>query len=193
MIMCYLVISVIFGEITSFASSPEPTRKPVDGTEDMAQMKISWVTHPVYKFDSGLEKKASMSDLKKKKKFMKGKEALQYVLNNPDEYVYYGVKGLVEPVIRRYFQDDKERNMFHISPQVDVPYLVSMIVRKDAPFTESITRKLLQMNAAGFRSQKFLRDAMEMFGKARKSNTGNNDTFQILMCKICFLHFLSAW
>ena len=176
MVVSYFLMSNAFGQITSVRISAGPSRDPIDSVEAMAKNKISWVTHHAYRFDHGLIRKEIMYELSKKKLLMNPKEGLEFVQNKPNEYIYYAPRELVEPTIRHYFLGNKSRNPFDISPSLDVPMLITVLVRKDCPYREAFTRKLQQLHSSALHN-KFIADTMDMFGKDIKENRESNDPY----------------
>ena len=178
MLLCLFVTSLVFGEITSITASVAAAIKPVNSPEDMVKNELSWVSQSNYDEDYYLFNDERMNNLKKKRKLMSPTEALQYILDNPNEYVYYGNFATLEPVVRYYFLPNKTRNPFHVSPSLDVPYLITILVHKDAPFTEAITKKLLDVEASGLYRQKYVPDVYDMFGKEITTRAAFQEEFK---------------
>ena len=98
------------------------------------------------------------------------KSGLQYILDHPTEYIYYFPKVGADPVIRMDFWDGRGPNPFHFSPPVlgDPGHRLTVLQRKDSPYRDAITQKLLDMEAAGLILNKFLPDTVEELAKLAK-------------------------
>ena len=90
--------------------------------------------------------------------------ALKHVLLNETKYVSPAVKEAVEPLIRSHFWDGKGNNPFHYSPPItgDPPLIVTTLLRRGSPFTETMIRATLQMEAAGLFRGKFMPDTLNI-------------------------------
>ena len=165
MLSCFFAISTIFGEMTSVIVKPVPDSKIINNVEDMKKMDLSWVTIVAYNVDGFLQRE--LPELADRKKRMNVEDGLQYVLDHPKEYVYIWMKEVVEPWIRLKYWDGRSRNPFHLSPPVvgAQTYLLTVIVAKDAPWRNGITRKLLQIEAAGLFRGKYKPDMYALIGR----------------------------
>ena len=168
MFCCLFVISSVFGEITSVAAKPEPARKLINSIEDMKEQNVDWIQNTFFPIDYilrvKLPEKASTS-LR-----MTPKDGLEFVLENPLEYVYFHSRVGINNFIRLFFWDGKGRSPFHISPAVsgDAPFLITVLLRKDAPFKKSVELKLLQLEASGLLKDKFMPDAIDLMSRGIK-------------------------
>ena len=91
-------------------------------------------------------------------------------MSNPNRYVYYSAKRYIDPVIRLYFWNGKDRNPFHFSPSIDGDHqwMETVLLGKDAPYRDAVTTKLLEIEAAGLYRHKFVHDSLCEFGRVNK-------------------------
>ena len=171
MLCCFIGISLIFGKITSLASTPGLPADTINSLEDMIQHNVSWIVHPhhdravqILEHRPDIHALNDTHHLIERRKLMDIEAGLQYVLAHPKEYIYYFPKDAVEPIINKYFLKGSTKP-FHYSPIVEgEPKIrLSALVRVDAPFREAIAMKLLQMTEAGLPEKKFIPNVMDWF------------------------------
>ena len=176
MICCFFFMSLILGQLTSVCITAKPENKVVNTPEDMQENSLSWITIPSYDIDRILKEK--LPDLTPKHKKMQIKEGLQYILDHPKEYVYFFPRVVVEAMSRLYFWNGLSRNPFHYSPAVigRPPHILTSQQRKDAPFTEDLTRRMLEMAAADVYGTKIGYDVQQVIN--RFANAGDLPGFE---------------
>ena len=172
LITAFFVISNVLGELTSTSVTEQPVRKYVDTIDDMRERNMSWVE--TYYMDGMLER--NLPEQHDNSKTMNAIEGLRYVLEHPEKYIYYSPKEAAIGPIRSNFWNGRGDSPFHISPPIDgeEPRLVTGFLRKGSPYTETITRKTLDMLAAGLYRGKFIPDTNMIF--AQEGQRFINDT-----------------
>ena len=157
MISCFFVISVVFGAITSIAASPERSRDLINSLDDMDRYSLFWATVPYYTIDVFVRTRfpGKIPYIKK----LKETEALAYIQDYPEQYVFIHFKEIVE----YYISPQDRKKVFHISPSLaeSPKYPVTILQRKGSLFTEKITIKVLQIEAAGLLN-KFIDDTYRL-------------------------------
>ena len=161
MISCFFVISVVFGTITSIAASPGISKDLINSLDDIDKYELFWIRVPYFTVDNFVRKKfpERIPHIKK----LDEPEALAYIQEYPEKYVFIHVKEMVE-----YYIPHKDRQrVFHISPQLaqSYKYLITILQRKDSYYTETITKKLLKVEAAGLLKGKFLPDTNRLISR----------------------------
>ena len=177
MITSFSIISRVFGEMTSIKSIPIESRRAINSLEDMVINKMSLLTAPYHNLDVLLPPgDTRIQFLKSTKKLIGIKEGLKSVLDNPEDFSYLFWKDITDPIIRHNYWDGRKRNPFHFSGAVGRMIHVTILLRKDAPYRDDFTKKLLQMEAAGLIRQKWLPEAKEWFGKFSLTSEKTDDT-----------------
>ena len=166
----FFVISNILGEITSTSVSKEPLQDYVNTLKDLEERNISWVYYGPYKLHVDVE--TLLPNQKSYSLDMSVQNGLKYVLENPSKYVYLAPKLVVDPIIRIYFWNGIEENPFHFSPPIraGVPFYITHFLRRGSPYTETMTRRTLQMEAAGLIKGKFMPDAINIIAQSTRVN-----------------------
>ena len=113
-------------------------------------------------------------------------DGLQFVLDHPKDYVYIYFNEAVNPWIRLHFWDGRSRNPFHLSPPIigGVPYFLTVIVRKDAPWRKAVTKKILEQEAAGLMRLKFKPDTDVFMAKFSQVKFNYNSEKEIVAFKV---------
>ena len=168
MVGCFFIISATFGEITSAAAVKKPLTNYINTMEDMLQRNISWIVPPTYELDGFLTKQ--LPEQARYKKVMDVTEGLKYVLENPSKYVYLFPEDAAIPRIRLYLWNGKGTNPFHFSPPLvgDVPWMFSVLQRKDSPYKDSLALASLRNEAAGLFRGKYFPDTMDIIASNSK-------------------------
>ena len=161
-LFCFFITFNYFGEMTSTATVEKPVTGYINSWKDMEDRNISWILPPDYILDLFLEEKLPLQA--KYKLIMSFEKGLDFILQNPTKYVYLSPSEGVDPIIRLKFWDGRSRNPFHFSPPLegDVPLRLTVMVRKDSPFTEAISKKILQIDASGVFKHKFIPDTTDI-------------------------------
>ena len=172
MISCTIVISLVISEITSVIAKPSISGNVINTVQDMKKHDVSWVTVPQYHVDVELQRHLPKQYPKRKK--LPLQEGLQFVLDNPEDYVFAYVKIGADPAIRKFFWNGYGQNPFYFSPPIkeDRAIPLEVVVRKDAPFGKAIRIKLLEIVAADLYEGRFMKDTNELF---RRSSDMAND------------------
>ena len=168
----FFMISNLFGEMTSVAAVKKPVSNYINSVEDMKEYDISWIQSPLYVIDELLKQK--LPEQLGRSKIMPVVEGLKFIYEtSSSSYVYIYPKEGIIGLIRLYFWDGKGQNPFHISPPLlgDSPFLISLLVRKDCPFSKAITMKQFQIEQSGIYLQKYHPETIDMIAR---SNQGNN-------------------
>ena len=168
---CFFVIFNYFGEMISTSTVAKPLSNYINTLEDLKDGNISWIIPPNLKLDNHLEVK--LPEQAKHKLIMPLKQGLEYLLQTESSHVYIYPKEGTDAMIRLKFWDGKGENPFHFSPPVsgDPPMMLTVLVRKDSPFTKEITKKILQIDAAGLFKHKFMPDTIDLMGKMGKTKS----------------------
>lgn len=183
MICCFIGISLIFGEITSIVSTPALSADTIDSVQHMIAHNMSWISHPYFTLDRVLLNNDDINavndthHLIERRLRMGVHDGLRHILKHPHKYVYYFPRAAVESVVNKEWNGT---NPFHYSPIVEgaLKHRHTALVRKDAPFREAITMKLLQMTEAGLHDQKFIPDVMDWFrGSHQREENDEKETF----------------
>ena len=95
---------------------------------------------------------------------------MQYVLDNQTKYVVVAPRSAVQALIRLYFWNGKGPSPFHLSPPIEgePPIPISSVLRKGSPLTEMITRRVLDIEAAGLVRGKFMPETTEILAQANQ-------------------------
>ena len=136
--------------------------------EDMKERNISWIIPPTYDLDEFLTKQLPVQA--KYKKYMSATKGLKYLIQNPLKYVYLYPKEGADPIIRLYLWNGKGTNPLHFSPPLvgDVPWMFTILQRRDSPYKGSLTMGILRMDAAGLFMGKFMPDSLNIIASSSK-------------------------
>ena len=172
LVCTFLIISNVFGELTSTSVADNSVDDYIDSIDDMKERNISWIwpygwPHPL------------VNALPEQKPYAKRIDAirgLEQILQHPKEYVVYAPKEAVDSLIRSLFWNGVGQNPFYFSPPVigDVPILVSSYLRKGSPYAKAIHGKVLAMEAAGLLRGKYIPDTTRILAHGRQVN----DTYE---------------
>ena len=170
LLTAFFVISNVFGEITSTSVTEEPTEPHINTIEDLKERNISWFYYSPYNFHQFIE--VQLPDQANYSKETLPQDGLRYILENPSKYVYLAPKVTVDWAIRAYFWSGKGENPFHFSPPIagQIPVYVTNFLRKGSPYTETMTRKTLEMLAAGLLEGKFIPDTTDLLAQGSTAN-----------------------
>ena len=165
MVSCFFVISGVFGDITSTTAKPSENKIFINTVQDMRKYDLSWITTLYVRYDDILRE--TVPEKVERKLKLPAKRALQYVIDNPHKYVFFYPKVMADPLIRRYFWNGISENPFHFSPSIqgNPSHPSTIVQKKDSPYRDAITRKLLRIEAAGLFIHKIIPDFGEMFSK----------------------------
>ena len=109
-------------------------------------------------------------------------------------FIFFPKDG-TESLIRYYFCDGKGENPFHFPPPIsrDTPIMLTVLVRKDSPFTKEITKKILLIDAAGIYKHKYILHTVDLMGKIGKAKSQRHDEKDERKHEKVFLHSLSLY
>ena len=177
LLSAFFIISNVLGEVTSNSVAEKPIYQYINSIDDMKRRNISWVD-PFLLSENILTKKLPEQFDRSNNAtgqlfgefFEKDevREGLKFILDHPTEYVLLApTKEAVDPYIRAYFWNGSGENPFHFSPEIkdDVPILLTNFLRRGSPYTETFTRKTLEMVAAGLYKGKFIPEATDLIAK----------------------------
>ena len=173
-LLCFIIISIVFGGLTSKRAVPKDDSFLINTLDDMKIKDYSWIRNPSHDFGALLKEKLPQQF--ERSKAMETSEALRYLLNNPsDKYVLLTFREAAMPLIRFEFWDGKDENPFHFSPRMQgqYPYMLTILLRKGSPFREEVTQKMLDIEAAGLFRGKFIpmtNDMLTSLSKIKKSD-----------------------
>ena len=164
LLTAFFVISNFLGELTSTSVTDEPIQAYINSMEDMKQRNISWIDY--YDIEKVLIE--GLPEQRKYKKKMHPREALGYVLDHPTEYVFYSPIEAVDALIRLYFWNGKGENPFYFSPPLDgeIPLFITGYLRRGSPYAKTLTRKVLDIEAAGLLRGKFMPKTTDIIAQA---------------------------
>ena len=167
---CFFIIFNFFGQMTSIAVIKKPVTGYINTMEDMKEKNVSWILHPSYKFIIYEVLERKLPEQAKYKITMSVEEGLKVMLQNSSNHVYVAPKEGLNAMIRHKFWDGKGENPFHFSPPLlgDKPFFITPLVRKDAPYTREVTKKILQLDAAGLYNDKYIPDTFDLLGQLGK-------------------------
>ena len=177
MICAFLVISLVFGEITAMTTMPNTAGLTINTIEDMKKYDYSWVSMALYNYDAILKEKLP-EQAKRSKKISSLEDALTFILDNPTEYVLIIPQEGVEPLIRIGFWDGKSENPFHFSPPIDgaKTNALSVFQSKDSPHRKTVDIKILHLTEAGLYNFKFKPDTLEILSRSYKAKPGEAES-----------------
>ena len=168
LITAFFVISNALGELTSTSVADEPTQKYINSIEDMKNQNVSWIDSYNLDTEGVLLEKLPEQSLSMKE--MEPVQALEYILQYPTKYVFLGVKEGVEALIRLNFWNGKGESPFHFSPPIPgiMPLIITPFLRRGSPYTETITRKILDADAANLVAGKFIPEVVDFLAQFSK-------------------------
>ena len=176
MVCSFIVISLIFGEITSMTAAPKIEGMVINSFDDMKLYDVSWIVWPLQKYDDAV--KILLPKLAKRRKEMFFRDGLQFVLDNPTEYVFITPKEPIEPLIQMYFWAGKGQSPFHFSPPLDgfgFPQANMVILqRKDSPYRHAIDKAVSQVIASGIFRFKFASETLKILPKFKGNENSNS-------------------
>ena len=161
---CFFIITNFFGDMISTAAVSNPKTKFINNLEDMKEGNISWIQSPLFQVDDLLIRK--LPEQAKFKKYMGLVEGLFYMLKTGSKnYVYICPREAADAVIRRAIWNGKGTSPVYFSPPLlgDSPHLITVLQRKDSPYTKKMTEKILEIDAMGLLRGKYLQDAIDLF------------------------------
>ena len=175
LIGCFLLICNYFGEMTSTATVDKPLTNYINSLEDMKEQNYSWIVTPNFEMDLYLGQK--LPEQARFKLTMPLEAGLKFLMENGSRHVFVFPKEGANAGIRFKFWDGKGKNPFHFSPPVlgYSPLPITVLVRKDSPYTREITKSILQMDASGLIKHKFIPDTIDLMGKLGKPKSQRRD------------------
>ena len=118
------------------------------------------------------------------------------MLQNRSKYVNLYAKEGGEPLIRLFLWSGKGTNPIHYSPPLigDVPWMITILQRKDSPYKDSLTLEMLRIDAAGLFRFKYMADSLNIIASNSKLDKKyqERDTSPGVSLLQSMVHFLGA-
>ena len=138
---------------TSFMTSPSHIRPPIENQKDLWNSNLRWIggrmkDYYVEYFNSVVHFEDRARYLNVKDIEQEGRVALELMIANPDEYVYFERKGEIEWIGCNYDIDMKGRKI-HYSKETIGDYNTYLYFQKGLTSTENFNRKILLLQDMG--------------------------------------------
>ena len=143
----FVLITEYMSNFTSLMVVKEYHRHPIDKENQLWASDMKWISgrmtnYYVDYFSHIKDVVERLHHIRNKAESPELKSAIDILISNTDEYVYFEKRGLVEWGICNYDIDLADRKVYYSQDTVG-NYYTYMYFRKGYPYTESFNRKIL--------------------------------------------------